>query len=77
MPTILRILGFRFFFYSNEGNEPPHIHVEKAEAYGKYWIDPVKKVYMNGFSPRDERKVEMIIKEQQEFFKRKWHEYFG
>lgn len=32
---------------------------------------------MNGFCPRDERKVEMIIKEQQEFFKRKWHEHFG
>lgn len=32
MPVILRINGFRFFFYSNEGNplEPAHIHVMKA-----------------------------------------------
>lgn len=29
MPTILRLLGFRFFFYSNEGTEPAHVHVEK------------------------------------------------
>jgi len=28
MPTVLRIEGFRFHFYSDEGNEPPHIHVE-------------------------------------------------
>ncbi len=41
MPTVLRLLGFRFFFYSEEGNEPPHIHVEKGSARGKYWTDPV------------------------------------
>jgi hypothetical protein len=36
MPTILREAGFRLFFYSNESNEPPHIHVEKADASAKY-----------------------------------------
>lgn len=24
MPTVLRINGYRFFFYSNENNEPAH-----------------------------------------------------
>ncbi|MCI0750676.1 MAG: DUF4160 domain-containing protein [Flammeovirgaceae bacterium] len=28
MPTVLRIGPFRFHFYSDERNEPPHIHVE-------------------------------------------------
>lgn len=32
MPIVLIIEGFVFFFYSSEGNEPPHIHVEKAGA---------------------------------------------
>ncbi|MCB9870153.1 MAG: DUF4160 domain-containing protein [Planctomycetes bacterium] len=32
MPTVLRIGSTRFFFYSNEGNEPPHIHIEQAGA---------------------------------------------
>ncbi|MBK8490613.1 MAG: DUF4160 domain-containing protein [Saprospirales bacterium] len=77
MPTILRTLGFRFFFYSNEGNEPPHVHVEKADASGKFWIDPVSKVYLRGFSQKDERKAAQIVEAQQEFFKRKWYEYFG
>jgi len=31
MPTILLIMGWRFFFYSNERNEPIHIHARKAE----------------------------------------------
>ena len=32
MPTLLRFEGFRFFSYSNEGQEPPHVHVEKREG---------------------------------------------
>ena len=30
MPTVLRIEGFRFFFFSDE-HDPSHIHVEKGE----------------------------------------------
>jgi len=41
MPTVLIIKGYRFFFFSNEGSEPIHIHIEKAECYAKFWIDPL------------------------------------
>ena len=40
MPTILRKNGFRFFFYSNENDEPVHVHVEKGDAEGKIWLEP-------------------------------------
>jgi len=39
MPTILYIDGWRLFFYSNEKNEPPHIHCTKAGCDAKYWLD--------------------------------------
>jgi len=42
MPTVLRVGGYRFFFYSNEGSEPPHIHVQKAEKYAKFWLQPIQ-----------------------------------
>ena len=32
MPTVLYIRGWRFFFYSDEGNEPIHIHVQKGDS---------------------------------------------
>ena len=32
MPTVMRIGAFRFYFYSHEPNEPPHIHVDCGEA---------------------------------------------
>lgn len=40
MPTFLLINGFRFFFYSDEGDEPCHIHVKKGSGRGKVWLDP-------------------------------------
>lgn len=48
MPTVLIIEGFRFFFFSNEGVEPPHIHVEKADAYAKFWLQPAQLVHSEG-----------------------------
>ena len=35
MPTVLRIDGFRFFFYSLENNEPPHIHMRGGLERGQ------------------------------------------
>ncbi|GEM_PF-6408691 len=29
MPTVLRNGPFRYFFYSNEKGEPPHVHVQR------------------------------------------------
>jgi hypothetical protein len=43
MPTVATIDGFRFFFYSEERTEPPHIHVEKGDFETKFWLDPVKR----------------------------------
>ncbi len=36
MPTVTRIGAYRFFFFSNEGTEPPHVHVEREDALAKF-----------------------------------------
>ncbi len=33
------ILGWRLFFYANEGNEPIHVHCRKGEMECKYWLN--------------------------------------
>lgn len=40
MPKVLEINGYKYFFFSNEGNpqEPCHIHVRKAGNLAKFWI---------------------------------------
>jgi hypothetical protein len=41
MPTVLRWDGYRFYFFSNERNEPPHMHVDKGGRSAKFWLLPV------------------------------------
>jgi hypothetical protein len=65
MPVIFRHKGFRFLFYSNEGDplEPVHIHVVKDEIDSKFWLWPkVAVVYNDGFNVGILRKLVEIIK---------------
>ncbi|MBC7588181.1 MAG: DUF4160 domain-containing protein [Chitinophagaceae bacterium] len=78
MPVVLVINGFRFFFYSNENNEPIHIHVAKADADGKIWLEPIIKIaYLHGFSPKEENYILEIVEANIKLFKQKWNGYFG
>lgn len=61
MPTVLKIGGFRFFFYSNEGNEPPHIHVEKGSSVAKYWLQPVLFENSYGFSATEINSIRKLV----------------
>ena len=77
MPTVLKISGFRFFFFSNEGEEPPHIHVERAEGYAKFWLLPdVSLAWSRLFKPRERTRLQKLVGQNQEFFLEKWDEYF-
>lgn len=53
MPTVLRIDGYRFFFFSNEGSEPPHIHVQQAEKYARFWLQPLQLAMNSGYTGRE------------------------
>lgn len=77
MPTVLRIKGYRFFFFSLEGNEPPHIHVEFAEKVAKFWLDPVNLASSYGFRSYDLTEVRAIVIENRVKFLEKWNEHFS
>lgn len=53
MPTVLRVGPYRFFFYAGDRDEPPHIHVERADMIAKFWLDPIRMQRSEGF-PRME-----------------------
>lgn len=77
MPTVLRIGAARFFFYSNEGAEPAHIHIEQAGALAKFWIDPVVLAASSRFSGRELRRLEKQVLEHRQQFLEAWRDYFG
>ncbi len=76
MPTVLRIGRFRFFFFSNEGREPPHIHVRAGSDEAKFWLSPVSLVVNYGFNGRELRAIQGLIEEHQEELLEAWHEHF-
>ena len=66
-----------FFFYSNEGQEPMHVHVRKAGGFAKFWIEPVELDFSQGMKVGDIKIAEELVFEHLELIKTKWHEIHG
>jgi hypothetical protein len=77
MPTLLNIEGFRFYFFSNEGTEPAHVHVEKGDGIAKFWLNPVSLVSSEGLTRAELRRSREIVEEHAAAFVERWNEYFG
>ena len=77
MPTVLRIAGFRFHFYSNEGEEPPHIHVDTGDGECKFWLEPVALAVNHGVAAVTVRKIERLVYEHRDFLREKYREFHG
>lgn len=77
MPTILRIQGFRVYFWSREPNEPPHVHLDKGGSSAKVWLDPVLLASNVGFPARDLSVILRLVREHQPKLLEAWHEFFG
>lgn len=77
MPTAMRIGRYRFFFYSNEGIEPAHIHVQAGGAEAKYWLRPVSLARNSGFNIRELQQVESHIRENLAYLIEVWNQHFG
>lgn len=79
MPVVFRYKGYRFFFYSNEGDplEPLHIHVRKGESVAKFWVHPQISVAESyGINSSELRILMKVITENRELLERCWNEYF-
>ena len=77
MPTVLRAGPYRFFFYSNENEEPPHIHVRRDDREAKFWLDPVALAANWGFAARELRKVRGMVVAHRDELLQAWNDYFG
>lgn len=77
MPTVLRWNGYRFYFFSNEGTEPPHIHIDKGGATAKFWLRPVALARNIGYGAKELRELESKVAEEAAQFEEAWRVYFG
>jgi Domain of unknown function (DUF4160) len=80
MPVILRIDGFKFQFYGNEGNprEVVHIHVRQGRDEAKFWLSPdVRLAYNRGLSGHALNRAQRLVEANRAELERAWHEFFS
>jgi hypothetical protein len=72
MPVVLRVKGYRFWFYEADVNEPPHIHVGKAGMEAKYWLNPISSANVRGFRPHELNEIERIVVDHRDDLLEAW-----
>jgi len=77
VPTVLRVGAFRFFFYAEEGQEPPHVHIESAEKRAKFWLVPPEQTWNDGFRSGEIKVIEEIIYLHIDLLMEAWNDFFS
>ena len=77
VPTVHREAGFTFYFYAEEGIEPPHVHVDKGNGTAKLWLKPVRLAWTEDLKVNEVRHALRIAEQQQTRFLEAWNEFFA
>ncbi|NOR55490.1 MAG: DUF4160 domain-containing protein [Sulfurovum sp.] len=75
MPTVLRVDGYRFFFFSDE-HSPPHIHIEKGDGYARIEIEAIRVTDSYNLNSKELKKLRILVKKNNEKLVKAWNEYF-
>jgi len=76
-PTILESGPDRFFFFSSDRAEPPHVHVARERKLAKFWLVPVRLVSNLGFGAHEAHRLAGLVEQHEAELLKAWHEYFG
>lgn len=68
MPNILRWNGYRFFLFSNEDSEPPHIHIAKNGCNAKFWLNDCTLAYNDYFKYSEIGKLQAVVSKNRIMF---------
>lgn len=66
MPVVLRVRGYRFWFYEADLDEPPHVHVGKGSKEAKYWVAPTAVARLRRFRDHELHEIERILVEYED-----------
>lgn len=77
MPTLLRVGPYRFFCYSGDRDELPHVHVEREDNEAKFWLTPVRLQSNRGFNRAEINRIQKLVEENQEQLLSGWNDFFS
>lgn len=81
LPQVSKIFGYLIFFWSNENNEPIHVHVCKGKPSAdatKIWIEEVPRLEHNKsqIPAKDLNRVMKWLAANRSLVEKKWSEHF-
>jgi Domain of unknown function (DUF4160) len=74
-PTVLRSGPYRFFFFSSDHDEPPHVHVTRERKVAKLWLAG-GVAYNRGFTAKELATVSGVAAKHRDELMRAWDEFF-
>ena len=75
-PTILRVRGFRFYFFSREELRP-HVHVQHDVGEAKFWLEPEIELSQSyGLKESHVKTAIKLIEEHQDEIRTAWKTHF-
>lgn len=76
MPEAIPPIGpYRFFFYSQDCSEKPHVHVKRDTHKAKFWLTPVSVAKTGGFQPHELAEIEKLVKDQRNKLMARWRKF--
>lgn len=83
LPSIFDFMGYKIYFWSNENDEPIHVHVckgKQVENATKFWIgrDAIELVHNKSDIPQsDLRKIQKYLWANRGMIIERWYNFFG
>jgi len=74
VPTILRVRGYHFRYYSVDIRERPHIHVVKSGKETKLWLDSLAFQWNGGFSEAELNEIRRIARQHLGILRKPWNQ---
>lgn len=73
MPTVLRSGPYRFYWFSHDAIEPPHIHVDRDDRSLKIWLDSLAVARNDGFGPVEKGRIVALVRAHRGWLLEEWH----
>jgi hypothetical protein len=77
MPTVLRWGSYRAFFYSNERDEPAHIHVRTGNKESKFWLHDITLAANAGFAAHEIGAIIRRLRAHRDELIDAWNDHFA
>jgi hypothetical protein len=76
-PTVFRLKGYRFYFFSLEENRM-HVHVSSSEGDAKFWLEPeVELAMQHDLAAHRVNEIRKVVEEHRDELTDAWREHLG